>query len=180
MSDTDPESASESSYAGDNEGGDLAAQIGSVAQASAQAAQTATKATAVPNATLKSVQTYLNAHGYAFPALTVDGLDGPKTQAAVSAFEKAMGLTVDGHAGPQVYAAMGLGAAAPPMPAAYTPIGATPAAPAPTPKPAPAPAKPAPVTVNVLAAKGTNWALWGGLAAGAAVLAGLAKKLGGV
>jgi GH25 family lysozyme M1 (1,4-beta-N-acetylmuramidase) len=45
------------------------------------------------------LQAALNAHG---AHLTVDGVPGPITEAAISAFEKANGLTVDGIAGPQV------------------------------------------------------------------------------
>jgi peptidoglycan hydrolase-like protein with peptidoglycan-binding domain len=47
---------------------------------------------------VKSIQTKLNRLGY---KLTVDGMDGPATQAAVRDFQGKNGLTVDGIAGPE-------------------------------------------------------------------------------
>ncbi len=47
---------------------------------------------------VKEVQTHLNAWGY---SLTVDGDFGPKTKAAVVAFQKRVSLTADGLVGPK-------------------------------------------------------------------------------
>lgn len=58
------------------------------------------------------VQAKLNALG-ANPPLTVDGSNGPKTIAAVKAFQNAKGLKADGLVGPLTLAAMGLGGSAP-------------------------------------------------------------------
>ena len=55
---------------------------------------------------LEWVQMRLNALGYANPPLTVDGLDGPDTQAAVRNFQTAKNLIVDGIAGPLTVAAL--------------------------------------------------------------------------
>jgi peptidoglycan hydrolase-like protein with peptidoglycan-binding domain len=57
---------------------------------------------------IKSVQTALNAGGFANPPLTVDGASGPMTSAAVKAFQASKGLTVDGVIGPQVLSALGI------------------------------------------------------------------------
>lgn len=56
---------------------------------------------------LAAVQTKLNTLG-ANPQLTVDGVNGPKTIAAVKAFQNAKGLTADGIVGPMTLAALGL------------------------------------------------------------------------
>tara|TARA_R110002020_G_scaffold471284_1_gene698209 strand:- start:6526 stop:7251 length:726 start_codon:yes stop_codon:yes gene_type:complete len=56
------------------------------------------------NTTVQSLQRRLTALGYdAGPA---DGISGPKTTAAVKAFQTALGLVVDGIAGPQTMAAL--------------------------------------------------------------------------
>jgi Putative peptidoglycan binding domain len=62
--------------------------------------------TAVPPKveTLRDVQAALTDLGYS-PG-PVDGIDGPKTKAAVTAYQKAKGLGVDGVAGPQTKAAL--------------------------------------------------------------------------
>lgn len=54
----------------------------------------------------KKIQTRLNELGY--NCGQVDGSIGPKTIAAVKAFQKDYGLTVDGSAGPKTQAALGL------------------------------------------------------------------------
>lgn len=54
----------------------------------------------------KNIQTKLNKLGY--ECGQVDGSFGPKTIAAVKAFQKDYGLTVDGSAGPKTKAALGL------------------------------------------------------------------------
>lgn len=53
---------------------------------------------------LKTVQTALNARG--FGPLVVDGINGPKTIAAVKAFQSKAGLAVDGIVGPKTVAAL--------------------------------------------------------------------------
>jgi peptidoglycan hydrolase-like protein with peptidoglycan-binding domain len=58
----------------------------------------AASATFDPNVT-KWLQTALNKIVSPNPNLTVDGIYGPKTQAAVEAAQKKLGLTVDGWAG---------------------------------------------------------------------------------
>lgn len=57
--------------------------------------------------TISDVQHALNVLG-ASPQLTVDGKNGPKTEAAVKAFQIAHGLTADGIAGPQTKTALAL------------------------------------------------------------------------
>lgn len=54
------------------------------------------------------LQVQLNARGAA-PALKVDGSFGPKTKAAVIAFQKKAGLATDGVAGPKTHAALAQG-----------------------------------------------------------------------
>ena len=54
-----------------------------------------------------AVQAKLNALG-ANPPLNVDGQNGPKTIAAVKAFQNAKGLQVDGVVGAMTLAALGL------------------------------------------------------------------------
>jgi len=62
------------------------------------------------------LQAALNTLGFARPPLVVDGRIGPKTMAAVMAFQRAHGLTLDGKAGPDTAAAIAvaLKAGAPP------------------------------------------------------------------
>jgi peptidoglycan hydrolase-like protein with peptidoglycan-binding domain len=88
--------------------------------------------------TNQDVQRALNALGFAQPPLVVDGVVGPKTKAAVIAFQQAHGLTVDGIPGPQtkaslqaVLAAQGatLPAVAPPAPVPVVPTVAPSATP---------------------------------------------------
>lgn len=55
---------------------------------------------------VKQIQTRLKSWGYYNGA--VDGVYGSKTQAAVKSFQRANGLTVDGVAGPKTLAAIGL------------------------------------------------------------------------
>lgn len=64
-------------------------------------------ATALDPATVVKIQTALNARG-ANPQLTVDGAYGPKTIAAVEAFQKANNLAVDQWAGPLTQQALGV------------------------------------------------------------------------
>lgn len=52
-----------------------------------------------------ALQSTLNRHGY---ELTLDGVFGAKTEAAVRNFQKKKGLTVDGIAGPKTWAALGV------------------------------------------------------------------------
>jgi len=59
-------------------------------------------------ADLAAVQAKLNSLG-ANPQLVVDGQNGPKTIAAVKAFQNAKGLVADGVVGPMTLAALGLG-----------------------------------------------------------------------
>jgi peptidoglycan hydrolase-like protein with peptidoglycan-binding domain len=53
---------------------------------------------------IRQVQSRLNAKGYG--PLEADGVYGPKTEAAVKRFQKAIGLTVDGIVGPKTFAAL--------------------------------------------------------------------------
>lgn len=55
---------------------------------------------------LEWVQARLNALGFARPPLIVDGMSGPATERAVSAFQQAKGLFVDGDAGVNTIAAL--------------------------------------------------------------------------
>lgn len=59
-----------------------------------------------------AVQAKLNSLG-ANPQLAVDGQNGPKTTAAVKAFQNAKGLVADGIVGPLTLAALGLSGSAP-------------------------------------------------------------------
>lgn len=54
--------------------------------------------------TARELQSRLNALGYG--PLTVDGINGPKTQRAVRQFQAAQGLAVDGRAGPNTWEAL--------------------------------------------------------------------------
>jgi hypothetical protein len=56
---------------------------------------------------VRAIQKALNAHG-AKPRLVVDGAAGPKTRAAVVAFQRSHGLTADGVVGPRTGAKLGL------------------------------------------------------------------------
>ena len=70
---------------------------------------------------VKTLQTLLRSKGY---SVAVDGSFGPKTLAAVKAFQRASGLSVDGVAGPKTWAALRAGAPSPspaPAPAANMP-----------------------------------------------------------
>lgn len=69
---------------------------------SAKEIQTVTAATA----DIKEVQTRLKKWGYYTGA--VDGINGPKTKAAVRAFQKKYGLTQDGIVGPLTASKMGI------------------------------------------------------------------------
>jgi peptidoglycan hydrolase-like protein with peptidoglycan-binding domain len=63
------------------------------------------------NATTAAIQSRLNTAG-ASPPLVVDGILGPKTTAAIKAFQSSHGITPDGIAGPITQAALGMGGAA--------------------------------------------------------------------
>ncbi|MBW4584469.1 peptidoglycan-binding protein [Aetokthonos hydrillicola Thurmond2011] len=52
---------------------------------------------------VKHLQHDLNIYGY---HLAVDGIFGPKTEAAVKDFQKSHGLVVDGIVGPKTWAAL--------------------------------------------------------------------------
>jgi peptidoglycan hydrolase-like protein with peptidoglycan-binding domain len=67
---------------------------------------TSTGAATLSVTTPQDVQNALNTLGYASPLLVVDGKLGPKSQAAVKAFQTKAGLTVDGVAGPQTKGAL--------------------------------------------------------------------------
>lgn len=56
---------------------------------------------------VERLQRWLNDNGY--DAGQVDGIFGPKTEAAVERAQDALGVTVDGIVGPQTYGAMGWG-----------------------------------------------------------------------
>lgn len=65
---------------------------------------------AVANGGVRAYQELLNAKGY---GLDVDGINGPKTKAAVKDFQSKNGLTVDGIVGPQTIGALTYVAPAP-------------------------------------------------------------------
>ena len=50
-----------------------------------------------------ALQYLLRDHGH---HVTVDGIFGPKTEAAVRGFQQALGVTVDGIVGPQTWRAL--------------------------------------------------------------------------
>lgn len=83
--------------------------FGGVVFANTQAQQTVSASAEVLNAATadtKQVQTLLKKWGYYTG--NVDGINGPKTIAAVKAFQKKYGLTQDGIVGPLTAAKMGL------------------------------------------------------------------------
>lgn len=81
---------------------------------------------------VKTLQAHLNNLG--FDTGTPDGIFGPKTAAAVKAFQKSKGLKADGIVGPKTWGALGIGAG-----------GDSPGpAPSPAPERAPTPAPPPP------------------------------------
>jgi peptidoglycan hydrolase-like protein with peptidoglycan-binding domain len=55
---------------------------------------------------VKSLQTALNLLGMADPPLDVDGIFGPKTEAAVTAFQDRANLFTDGIVGPMTTQAL--------------------------------------------------------------------------
>lgn len=60
------------------------------------------------NANIAAIQSRLNSLG-ANPPLAVDGISGPKTLAAIKAFQSANGITPDGIVGPITQAALDAG-----------------------------------------------------------------------
>jgi peptidoglycan hydrolase-like protein with peptidoglycan-binding domain len=74
--------------------------------APAAAPKSATPAAAAKKMTLKDVQHALNVLHVPGTPLVEDGISGPKTIAAVKAFQQAHGLAVDGKPGPQTYGAL--------------------------------------------------------------------------
>lgn len=105
-------------------------------------------------AEVTQLQEALNRNGAQLPT---NGVYGPQTEAAVSAYQRSKGLEpVDGIAGPRTLQSLGIAtqaqALAPAAPAAPAPVAPTPApAPAPaattpTPTPSPTPATPTPAT----------------------------------
>ena len=80
-------------------------------------------------ASLRDVQHALNVLAGPGTPLTEDGINGPKTIAAVKAFQSAHGLTADGIAGPQTKSALQAAiAAAAPHPATQASLGLSPVA----------------------------------------------------
>jgi peptidoglycan hydrolase-like protein with peptidoglycan-binding domain len=132
------------------------------AQNLAQGPSTTPLATA-PGWTTLNIQQDLNRLG-ALPKLVEDGKPGPKTTAALKAFQTSKGLKADGIVGAKTEAAITAALAGPVEP--FVVPASAPATPAPAPKPAAAvdpllggkpPVKPAAkVPVVVAAAKATN------------------------
>jgi peptidoglycan hydrolase-like protein with peptidoglycan-binding domain len=71
-------------------------------------------ATSGGNTSTAAIQARLNALG-ASPALVVDGISGPKTLAAIKAFQSSHGITPDGIVGPITLAALGMGGTTQPV-----------------------------------------------------------------
>ncbi|WP_394539744.1 peptidoglycan-binding domain-containing protein [Lysobacter enzymogenes] len=95
-------------------------------------------------AEVTQLQEALNRNGAQLPT---NGVYGPQTEAAVSAYQRSKGLEpVDGIAGPRTLQSLGIAPQAQ-APAPATPAAPAPAAPTPTPTPAPAPA-PAPAATT--------------------------------
>jgi LysM repeat protein len=65
----------------------------------------AAEAAGAANPQIAGLQAALRAHGFYHGA--IDGVQGPKTKAAVRAFQRRRGLTVDGLAGPRTRRALG-------------------------------------------------------------------------
>ena len=69
---------------------------------------------------VRKLQRQLNSVSKPVPLLAVDGIFGPKTQAAVQNFQKSSGLTVDGIVGPKTQAALDAARPGPSMTMYYT------------------------------------------------------------
>ena len=63
---------------------------------------------------VRQIQQWLSSHG--FNPGPIDGIMGPKTRAAIRAFQQAAGITVDGIVGPQTTGAMSTYGQSPPPP----------------------------------------------------------------
>jgi hypothetical protein len=87
---------------------------GALAQDSTPSASSSSSASA--SDTLRAVQQKLG--------VTADGVNGPRTRAAVRRFQRRSGLTVDGVVGPRTLAALGLSAASTRSSTASDPSGA--------------------------------------------------------
>ncbi len=74
-------------------------------------------ATVPSDAATAAIQNRLNILG-TNPPLVVDGISGPKTPAAIKAFQASRGIDPDGIVGPITLAALGLGPAVTPVPVA--------------------------------------------------------------